>query len=146
METAKLRDTLARAEVLCRRMGERWTPLRERALTAMLRADKPVKAYDLLPQLSDDQTPAKPATAYRALEFLEQLGLVHRIEAMNAYVVCAHGGGEHPTALYICERCGSSQEHILHHSVTGEDVPEGFKTRRIVTEIYGLCGDCARAA
>jgi Fur family zinc uptake transcriptional regulator len=135
---------LAAARGLCERRGERWTPLRERALTAVLEADGPVKAYDLLPALGSNDSPAKPATAYRALEFLEQLGLVHRIEALNAFIYCTHGGGEHATALYICSGCDQTFEVALDHNQARKSAPSGFMIERTVTEIYGRCQNCAR--
>jgi Fur family transcriptional regulator, zinc uptake regulator len=134
---------LAAAAHLCARHGEKMTPLREKALLAIAATSGPVKAYDLLPALGTPSQPAKPATAYRALEFFEQIGLVHRIEAMNAYVYCEHGGGDHGTAMYICRSCETIEEVPLRSEPMPADAPEGFLTERIVIESYGLCAACA---
>ncbi len=135
-------DALQRAEKLCLKKGAKLTDLRRRALTALAVAGRPVKAYDLLPALGDETSPAKPATAYRALEFLEQLGLVHKVAGINAFVLCAHGGGSHVTCLYVCEDCGSAEERV-EHAQPGADAPSGFEVERSVVEHYGRCAACA---
>jgi Fur family zinc uptake transcriptional regulator len=141
--SARAKDAIARAERLCARDGARLTDLRMRAIEALAEAGRPVKAYDLLPALGEAGQPAKPATAYRALEFLEQLGLVHRVAGINAFVLCAHGGGEHVTALYICEQCGAAVERA-EENVGTKAAPDGFDIERSVVEHYGVCAACAR--
>ncbi len=135
-------DILAHAEILCAARGVRLTDLRRKALKAMAQAAKPVKAYDLLPVLGSRDEPAKPATAYRALEFFESVGLVHKVAGINAYVLCNRGGGHHITSLYICDECGSAQEHAMPHAASC-DPPPGFVIHQSVHEHYGVCADCA---
>lgn len=137
-------DIIAVAEDVCAQHGLRLTALRRRALIAMADAGGPVKAYDLLPKLGEDNEPAKPATAYRALEFFEAVGLVHKIAGINAYVLCTRGGGAHITSLYICENCGQTQEHAMAHAASC-DPPAGFVIARSVHEHYGRCASCADA-
>jgi Fur family zinc uptake transcriptional regulator len=135
-------DALERAETLCRKKGAKLTDLRRRALQALAEAGRPVKAYDLLPALGDEEAPAKPATAYRALEFLEELGLVHKVAGINAFVMCAHGGGSHVTCLFVCEECGAAEERV-GHAAPGPGAPKGFEIERSVVEHYGRCASCA---
>ena len=75
---------LEAAEALCAKRGERLTPVRRRVLELVLTAPGPVKAYDLLEALKPGSGTAKPPTVYRALDFLIGLGLVHKVEALNA--------------------------------------------------------------
>jgi Fur family zinc uptake transcriptional regulator len=138
----RAQEALKHAINLCARKGVRLTALREKALQALADAGRPVKAYDLLPVLGENNAPAKPATAYRALEFLEQLGLVHKVAGINAFVLCSHGGGTHVTTLYVCEKCGSADERAEHGAPGGKG-PHGFKVERSVVEHYGLCAACA---
>ncbi len=126
---------------LCARKGVRLTALRERAVEALADAGRPVKAYDLLPALGEGAVPAKPATAYRALEFLEDLGLVHKVAGINAFVLCAHGGGAHVTTLYVCEKCGAADERA-EKAAPQSAAPAGFKVERSVVEHYGVCAAC----
>ena len=52
-----------------------------------------------------------PITIYRALDFLRDNGLVHRIESRNAFVACVnnHATGDLVVFL-ICEHCGAVGE------------------------------------
>jgi Fur family zinc uptake transcriptional regulator len=109
---------------------------------ALADAGRPVKAYDLLPALGEGAAPAKPATAYRALEFLEDLGLVHKVAGINAFVLCAHGGGSHVTTLYVCEKCGVADERVEERAAPDGDAPAGFRVERSVVEHYGVCAAC----
>ncbi len=135
------REAIARAEELCERRGARLTDLRRRAIALLAEAQGPVKAYDLLPGLGTVNGPAKPASAYRTLEFLEELGIVHRVAGLNAFVLCdgeAHGQA---TALFICETCNKSVERPVDPALL-DQAPAGFTVSRVVIEIYGECAEC----
>ncbi|MEE9347263.1 MAG: transcriptional repressor [Robiginitomaculum sp.] len=131
---------LAIAKMVCDENGERFTKLRAHIFELILRHDGPVKAYDLLDQLKPEQGSPKPPTVYRALDFLSKLGLVHRVEALNAYVACAHTHSGHVAEFFICETCKSVQER--HASDHMDCAPDGFTVKRSVIEHYGLCAQC----
>src|SRR5918999_799750 len=95
-------DALDRAAVLCDQRGARLTPLRRRVLELVWRGHEPVGAYDLLAQMGR----AAPPTVYRALDFLIEQGLVHRIESLNAYVGCDRPEAAHASQFLICTDCG----------------------------------------
>ena len=141
LRSSRAQEAVDRAEHLCARRGLRLTALRERAIEALADAGRPIKAYDLLTALGEGGAPAKPATAYRALEFLEELGLVHKVAGINAFVLCAHGGGAHVTALYVCEKCGGADERA-ETAAPASKAPKGFLIERSVVEHYGTCSDC----
>lgn len=132
---------LEAAETLCSERGERLTPVRKRVLELVLSADTPVKAYDLLEALKPGPGAAKPPTVYRALDFLMGLGLVHKVEALNAYVGCTHSHDDGGAALFICTDCGTVDER--HGKALAADVPEGFMIERSVVEHFGHCGKCS---
>src|ERR1019366_354132 len=54
---------------------------------------------------------AGPITIYRALDFLREQGLVHRIESRNAFIACVqnHASAD-PVVFLICEQCGTVGE------------------------------------
>jgi len=80
---------LAEAETICARQGLRLTALRKRVLELVWASHKPLGAYDILGVLSDeDGRRAAPPTVYRALDFLLENGLVHRIASLNAITDC----------------------------------------------------------
>jgi Fur family zinc uptake transcriptional regulator len=133
-------SALEAAELLCADKGERLTPVRRRVLELLLTADGPMKAYDLLEVLQPGPGTAKPPTVYRALDFLMGLGLVHKIEALNAYVGCAHSHDTGGAELFICTECGSVEER--HGAPVAAQRPDGFKISRSVVEHFGICAQC----
>lgn len=138
------RDSLSRAleaaETHCSERGEKLTPVRRRVLELVLTADGPVKAYDLLEALKPGPGSAKPPTVYRALDFLMTAGLVHKIEALNAFVGCSHAHDEGGAELFICSDCGNVEEH--HGAPEPVHMPEGFLIERSVVEHFGHCANC----
>ena len=96
-------DALAAAEQHCREKGNRLTPLRRRVLELVWTNHEPVKAYDVLSDLQADRARAAPPTVYRALDFLQEVGLVHRIESLNAFVGCGDPHRKHLGQFFICQ-------------------------------------------
>jgi Fur family zinc uptake transcriptional regulator len=86
-------SALSEADTLCAQKGLRLTALRRRVLELVWQSHKPLGAYDILAVLSEqDGRRAAPPTVYRALDFLLENGLVHRISSLNAFVGCVHPG------------------------------------------------------
>ena len=134
-------DRIAKARATCEEHGERFTPLRAHIFELLVDADGPIKAYDLLEQLRPERGSPKPPTVYRALEFFSRLGLIHRVEALNAYITCDHVHEGHAAEFFICETCDTVEERHAHDHANCR--PEGFKIRHSVIEHYGLCENCA---
>lgn len=136
---------LADAEALTAKRGQRLTPIRKKVLQLLLESSEPSKAYDLLANL-DGEGAAKPPTVYRALDFLQEAGLAHKIESLNAYVACGHASHSHSAVFLICNRCGSAEElHAIKSSeaLEAEAGAAGFKIDRAVIEARGTCRKCA---
>lgn len=123
--------------------GERLTTSRRRVLELLLEAGQPVKAYDLMAHFSPGEPQAKPPTIYRALEFLERQGLVHRIPSLNAYVACRVEGG-HDAAFLICDCCGATREVAPPgaEALARQAGQAGFAISGLMLEAHGLCADC----
>src|SRR5499426_1468684 len=104
-------DAMAHAEALCEARGQRLTPMRRRVLETLAGSHKTLGAYEIMDRLAAHGPRPAPITVYRALDFLLDNGLVHRIESRNAYLACAH---DHDAAalvaFLICDRCGSVGE------------------------------------
>jgi Fur family zinc uptake transcriptional regulator len=79
-----IEDALAAAEKLCAERTCASRPLRRRVLELVWSSHKPVGAYALLDELRNEELGSAPPTVYRALDFLIDNGLIHRIERMNA--------------------------------------------------------------
>ena len=76
--------------MVCAQRGQRLTPIRRKVLAALLDSHRPLGAYEIIERLALEGPRPAPITAYRALEFLRENGLVHRIESRNAFVACVH--------------------------------------------------------
>lgn len=136
-------DQINAARKLCETSGERFTPLRAHIYELIVRAGGPIKAYDLLDRLRPERGSPKPPTVYRALEFFSRLGLVHRVEALNAYIACDHSHPGHVAEFFICETCDEVEERHAHDHV--DCLPDGFIINRSVIEHFGRCKECIAA-
>ena len=131
-----------------------------KVLSALGRSEKPLSAYDILDRARSDALKA-PVQVYRALEKLEGRGLVHRIEALNAFVACsehdehchaAHEGEHrhpaHRPGFVICRDCGSVREFEDPRvaELAAEAAGEGFSVDLVALEVYGRCADCRAQA
>lgn len=139
-----VKEQIETARKICLEAGERFTPLREHVLELVIEDGGAVKAYDLLDRLKPERGSPKPPTVYRALDFLSKLGLIHRVEALNAFIACDHSHDGDLAEFFICEDCDKVQERHAHDH--GACKPDGFMIRRSVVEHYGTCSDCKHAA
>lgn len=136
---------LLEAEQMVEAKGQKLTRIRRKVLHLLLESEEPAKAYDLLANL-DGEGAAKPPTVYRALDFLQDMGLAHKIESLNAYVACGHTNHAHSAVFLICETCGAAEElHAVDTSqaIAKETQAAGFKIRTAVIEARGICRKCA---
>jgi len=139
---------LNRAATICEGRGARLTDLRRQVLGLILDRDAPTRAYDLLDQLRSTRHGAAPPTVYRALEFLLEHGLVHKLERLSAFVVCvAEEDHDHAAQFLICRSCGrvaELEDHELADALEGAAKRLGFTVGRATIEAEGQCADCAR--
>jgi Fur family zinc uptake transcriptional regulator len=144
-----IETALDRAESVCLARGVRLTELRRQVLELIWRRHEPVGAYELLDALKVTHRRAAPPTVYRALEFLIDQGLVHRLESLNAYIGCTRPEGLHAGQFLICSRCGSIGElddPEIADSVSRRAAALGFTVERQTIEVRGICADCSSAA
>ncbi|TRD18961.1 transcriptional repressor [Palleronia caenipelagi] len=139
------RDALSQAEALCAAEGARLTPIRRKVLEVLLKQPKSLGAYDILNQFAESGEPKQPPAIYRALDFLVERGLVHRLEKLNAYVACSCQGDSHVPAFLICRACDRVSEapDITPRRLDAAAQTQGFRIERTVVEAVGLCEACA---
>jgi len=110
-------------------------------------AKQPMSAYDILPEMAKKlKKPVAPPTVYRALQHLEQDGIVSRIESKNAYVLCRHPHEEHDCLFFICRKCGKATEapeREISRLVRKEAKDLGFAASKQILEILGVCESCS---
>jgi len=137
------------AEQVCKLRSQKFTAIRRQVLEALLSSHRPLGAYEVIDELAKSMPRPAPITVYRALDFLMENGLVHRIESRNAFLACAH---DHDTtamvAFLICERCGSVGEipaAPMAQSLIATARVTGFAPKMSVVEITGVCAHCQQA-
>ena len=146
MAQADIPTQLDQAAARCAAHGAQLTELRRQVLELVLRAGQPVGAYALLDQLRANRAGAAPPTIYRALEFLLEHGLIHRIESLNAFIGCDHAGHAHAHQFLICKTCGTTEElhdHAAEAALAAAAARSGFRPARMTVEMEGTCAGCA---
>lgn len=133
------------AQQLCEQRGKRLTPLRRLALETLLRHPGSMKAYELLDALRLAQPGAAPPTVYRALDFLTEQGLIHRLDAISAWSACSDAGGTPHDLLIVCTRCGNVAElsdPALSQQLADCVTRAGFALANHETELRAVCTRC----
>ena len=146
MDRKHLTLILDRAENLCRRRGVRLTDQRKAVLRLLCESDKPLSAYELLDRMRDSVRNPAPPTVYRALDFLLEQGLVHKLESLHAFVGCTHPEHPHVSQFLICDDCGDVAEvedPSIVNSLLAAGKTAGFHTKRPVVELRGTCAQCS---
>lgn len=118
-------------------------------LDALTVASTPMTAYALLDELRPTGIRA-PLQVYRALDRLLELGLVHKLESINAYMTCTHAHHDHHhphgvAAFAICNNCGQVSEFedsAIEARLDDWTRNHGFKPVRSSIELRGLCAVC----
>ena len=140
---------LAEADALCARQGLRLTALRRRVLELVWQSHKPLGAYDILAVLSEqDGRRAAPPTVYRALDFLLENSLVHRIASLNAFMGCSHPEHAHQGQFLICRQCHVAielEQASISDAIVASANDVGFSVETQNVEVVGLCGTCRSA-
>lgn len=140
-------SVLGRAEALCRARGARLTPPRRRVLEILCASERPLGAYEILAAMrGPGEGSAAPPTVYRALDFLLEQGLIHRLETLHAFIGCTHPDHPHSSQFLICTDCGEVQEladDAVIERLGSAAAESGFRPRRPVVEVIGTCAGCA---
>ena len=146
-------DIVAEAARHCARNGLRLTEQRRAVLEHLANSPVPLGAYDLLDRSSPGAGPKRrlaPVAIYRALDFLLEAGLIHRLESRNAFIVCPHRHGSGESVIFlICESCGRVDETIsddIHKTLKGLAYTHGFALMGQTIELAGRCAECGERA
>ena len=142
-------SALTEADVLCAQKGLRLTALGRRVLELVWQSHKPLGAYDILAVLSElDGRRAAPPTVYRALDFLLENGLVHRIASLNAFIGCSHPEHAHQGQFLICRNCHAAielEQKSISDAIVSSALDVGFTVEGQTVEVVGLCSGCREA-
>lgn len=135
---------------MCLNRGLRLTEQRELVLRIVWQSHKPLGAYALIHQLSEQlERSVAPPTVYRALDFLAEQRLIHRIHSLNAFVGCPEPGTHHQNHFLICRHCGQAEEcssNLLKQVINKAAAAANFEAHDQSLEIIGLCSMCQNQA
>ena len=137
---------LKHADELCQRKNVRLTPLRRLVLSLVWQSQKPAGAYLILELLQKQQDRrAAPPTVYRALEFLLEQGLIHKVSSLNAFIACTQPDITHVPQFFICRSCGNALE-LNSKNITDTILTRAknldFEIEEQVVEVSGRCNHC----
>lgn len=145
MKKTDIKKLSKELESYCKDKGLRHTPPRIMTLEIIAASSRPIGAYDVIEEMGKITDKPKPTTVYRAIEFLQAHGFIHKIESLSAFVAC-HAGHTHAGAQFIvCNDCGEVEEvHLCHlPAALKKKVDDtGFSMVHWNTEIHGTCQRC----
>ena len=131
---------------MCTARGARLTPTRRAVLEILLSGHRPIGAYEIMDRLAKDGTRPAPITVYRALDFLLDQGLVHRLASRNAFMACIHNHAATDNVVFlICEQCGvvgEASSTAVTRTINDAAAAAGFLPKDPVVEVTGLCAHC----
>ncbi len=140
-----MQHALQAAEQICTKKGVRLTAIRKRVLELICASHKAIGAYELLDLFKREDPKAKPVTIYRALDFLMEAGLVHKIESLNAFIGCLQAEKQHKSVILICDNCKNAYEldaTAVYESLFALSESMQFKPKCLTLELHGLCASC----
>jgi Fur family zinc uptake transcriptional regulator len=138
-------STLSQAEALAEAKGLRLTPVRRRTLEILLAEHRAMGAYEVLDVLKSEGFGAQPPVAYRALDFLVEHGLAHKVRRLNAFTACTNPGAAHRPMFLICRACDTVAEAAsepVQAAVSDAAQALDFTVERVNVEVLGLCPAC----
>ncbi|WP_423910078.1 Fur family transcriptional regulator [Candidatus Spongiihabitans sp.] len=142
---ACIHSALNKAQHICAEKEIRFTRIRQQTLELIWSSHKPVLAYELLRTLRREKRNAEPPTVYRALDFLLENQLIHKIESLNAYVGCHFPDKDHISQFLICTGChqiAELEDSNVNKVITRQAARSGFQVAQQTVEIRGLCPIC----
>ena len=144
-----------------RAAGAQVTALREQVLDIVLRQHGVIKAYVVLAQMQQENAaPVAPPTAYRALDFWAEQGVLHKVAAVNGYVLCSHASHQcghdchghaekahHQSFILVCTECGAVDEQSLSSqwaALQAGVAASGFVLQEEHVVLTGRCRQCCQ--
>ena len=139
-------DVTARARAYASSKGLPFTVMRERVLALLSTSLHPLTAYEIADRLSQTKK-VQAVQVYRALDFLQEAGCIHRLTARSSYFACDHKHAHGETVVFmLCSQCGVVQEaasDVVGRGLRSAAKSSGFKPSHPIIEIEGKCAKCS---
>lgn len=134
------------ARKYCEEHGYRFTEPRRLVLDIVAQAEAPIGAYEILHRLGQYLDNPKPPTVYRAIDFWQEHGFLHKIESLNAFMACSAGHIHKGAQVMICKDCGDTEEiHMcsIPRPLEEQASSNKFQVMHWNTELHGICSKCS---
>jgi len=136
----------AHAHATLEREGFRAGAARGRVVDALAQQDCCATAQEIADELRSDDARVGIASVYRALEVLDRLGLVHRLDVGDgtARYEAAHPGGEHHHHV-VCNQCGRVAQFAddgLEQAIASLSERLDFSINEHDVVLRGTCPNC----
>lgn len=152
-------NTAEKARILahCELQGATITQLRAQVLDIVLGMTGVIKAYQVLACMQHNSSNTiAPPTAYRALDFWTEQGVLHKIPAINGYILCRHVQHEcgdlcrqdtihHSDFVLVCNQCGAVEELSMSQewlALRQRVADSGFLLNDEHIVLTGMCNQC----
>jgi Fe2+ or Zn2+ uptake regulation protein len=104
-----------------------------------------IASYQILEKLKLNNATANRMTIHRCLDYLNKIGVIHKISFNNTYVPCMHLA-QNNCQLLICTKCNKKIE------LSSNDLLNVFKLSSekysfniiLPIEIMGICKECSK--
>jgi len=144
-----IEQAIINAKELCNKKEIRLTPLRRHVLEIIWYSHCPIGAYSIMDKLSElEKRHTAPPTVYRALDFLIEHGLVHRISSINAFIGCEQPHKAHSGQFLLCKVCNVVHEFDsleIDNAIATVAKKSGFSLQKQTVETLGICSNCQNA-
>ncbi len=127
----------------CLESGKSATPQRMSIINELDSARKNLSAYDLRDSLKDKGHSFNISTIYRVLSFWIDVGVVHKMDSSNTYLVCNDSHTNHFHVLLNCTSCKSVEESCQLSAQLSLPKSNKFSVNNSqAVELSGLCKMC----
>ena len=116
-------------------------------LNVFKKSNKPLKAYQILFQVQKKGIKS-PTQVYRALDKLQEIGKVHKIESRNSYLICNNTDCLNKSSVSflicnLCEKIVEIEDKLFsnHFSEICEEFNRKYTQHNL--EIFGTCISCS---
>lgn len=127
----------------CSKAGKSVTPQRMAIIKQLSKSSHGISAYDLLAQVNAAGHEFNISTIYRVLDFWGEMGVVHKIESNNTYLICNDSHDNHLHILFHCIKCHEIEESCqFSKQISIPDNKKFIAKKNQVVELQGLCSGC----
>lgn len=140
-------SVLERVRDEARRRGVRWTTQRQAILELLANCGEHITAEELHHRVSDHDRNVSPATVYRTVNMLVEMGVVSKRDFGASSATFEWNLTKHHHDHLVCTTCGSITEFQSEHIEALQDAiaaEHGFVLSHHRLDLFGSCSRCRR--